>query len=562
MSFKKIMSLGLAALMTVSLAACGGGSSSASNAAEPAAEEAPAEEAAAEEAPAEEAAAEPAAAGPKGANEDPANTNTSDETLKVILASEPSSLWGAPSAKTENESQIINAALLDTLVLVDHATGDVVPNLATAWEWVDGTHCKFTLRDDVTMTDGTPLVADDVVYTVGIWTQYSPSNDTGRFVAGAVADDEHTVTIEFNVEAPDLLAMMAWSNFGIVSEDEVNAAGGLEKIESNPVMGSGKYKFVEWKSGQYIKLERNDNYWNKDWKGYFKDIQITFTSDAAARAMAVQSGDADIAYDMPVAQAAPFIGNPDVGTIVYSFGQVAHLWYNMGKNAKATKEAKVREAIDKALDFNALAGVGTAGLAQPVLGYFPEDGKYYNQTYTEEERAVDIEGAKALMEEAGYGSGVDLKILGTQEATPLYTVIQENLRAIGINLTIDTPDVPTFVQQAFGDGDYDLIMVGELTDARYPTLLPFLVKANIESGFVIGGPKWTTDEIDAAITEAIKETDEAKAKEELGALEQTMKEQFIVSNLYPELKSSVINKDLKGYTTRERGFMDLTNFYK
>jgi MarR-like DNA-binding transcriptional regulator SgrR of sgrS sRNA len=60
------------------------------------------------------------------------------------------------------EIVIISAALQDTLVKVDRATGEqLLPNLATDWEWVDGTHCRFTLRDDVTMSDGTPLVAED-----------------------------------------------------------------------------------------------------------------------------------------------------------------------------------------------------------------------------------------------------------------------------------------------------------------------------------------------------------------------------------------------------------------
>jgi peptide/nickel transport system substrate-binding protein len=355
--------------------------------------------------------------------------------------------------------------------------------------------------------------------------------------------------------------MLDWSNFGIVSEDEVNAAGGAEAAANNPVLGSGKYKFKEWKRGQSITLERNDNYWDKDWKGYYKTIVFTFTSDAAARAMAVQSGDSQVAYDMPVSQASTYLASTDVQTVMYTFGQVGHLWYNMSDGHDATQNQKVREAIDKALDYDAIAQVGTAGTGKAALGYFDTDSKYYNQTYTEDERKVDVEGAKALLKEAGYESGLELTAIGLQDVVPVYTVMQENLRAVGITLNIKTTDTAQFVQDAFG-GNYDIIDVGELTDARYPTLLPFLRSANIASGYVIGGPKATTDAIDSAIETAIEETDEAKAKEELGAIEQTMKEQTIVSNLYPEMHASVIAKDLKGYTTIERGFMDPTNFYK
>lgn len=501
-----------------------------------------------------------ASAAVKDANQDPANTEATDEALRIALASEPSTLWPAGSGKTENEAQIISSCLMDTLVAKDNATGEVIPNLASEWEWTDGTHCKFTLRDDVTMSDGSALVAEDVAYTVNdIWVALNAANDTGRFIKGATAEDEQTVTIEFSMQAPDMLEMLSMTNFGIVSKEEVEACGGPEEAAKAPNLGSGKYKFVEWNNGQSITVTRNDEYWNTDYTGYFKDITFTFTNDAAAREMAVESGDVDVAYEIPVVQAATFAESENVQTIAYDFGQVAHLWYNMTEG-HATADANVRKAIDMALDFDALAQVGTGGFGQSALGYFLPDNKYYNETYTAEERVVDAEGAKALLEEAGYADGLELSIVGMQDTAPLYTVIQENLRAIGINLTINTVDTAQFVEDAAG-GNYDLIMVGEYTEARYPTLFCFLDQETIDT-FVIGGPKTTTPEIDGMISEIIENEDEEAAKAQIAELEQLIKDQSIQTNLYTEMKSSIISNDLKGFTTRERGFLDPTNFYK
>ena len=493
------------------------------------------------------------------ANLDAPNTEVTDETLKIAFANEPATIWGAPAGQVENEAQYIAGALMDSLVKVDKETGEILPSLATSWEWVDGTHCKFTLRDDVTMSDGTPLVADDVVYTVGIWTEYSANTDTGRFVKGAVADDEHTVTIEYALEAPDLLTFMSFTNFGIVSEDEVNAAGGPEAAVTNPVMGSGKYRFVSWERGQSITLERNDNYWDPDYKGYFKTIQITFTNDAAAREMAVESGDAQVALDMPVIQAATYAGSDSVNVIAFTFGQNTHLWFNM-TDGHATADIKVRQAIMKALNYEALAQVGTAGTAPMAVGYAPAGSLYANETYTAEEKAMDIDGAKALLEEAGYGDGLDLSILGTQDSVPVYTVIQENLRAIGINVTINTPDVAQFVGDANG-GNYDLISVGDYIENRNPGILPFVSQASIDT-FVIGGPKVTTPEMDGLVQEIIAEQDQTAAKEKLAELEQIFKDDAIEMDLYPEMKAAVIAKDIKGFRTLERGFNDITSLYK
>lgn len=524
MSFKKVLSFTLAAAMTLSLGAMSVG------------------------------------AEVKGANTDPANTEVTDETLLVGLSAEPSALWMGGTGKTENEGVIIESCLTDRLVAVDRNTGDVLPRLATEWEWLDDTHCKFTLRDDVTMSDGTPLVADDVVYSVNTWMEYSPNSDTGRFLVGAEKVDDQTVTIEFNTVAPDFLNMLSWANFGIVSEDEINAAGGVEAAAKNPVYGSGRYKFKEWVSGQSITLERNDNYWDPDYKGYFKEIKFTFTNDAAARAMAVQSGDSMVAYDMPVAMASTYQADEKVQLIAHTFGQNTRLWYNMGPNAGATADIKVRQAIDKALDFNAIAMVGTAGFGQEVHGYFPEESKFYNEIFTAEERAQDIEGAKALLAEAGYPDGLELNIVGMQDQNDVFVAMQGMLAQVGIKLNINIVDTPQFVEQSNG-GMYDLIHVGDLVDARYPTIFTFFKESSINT-FCIGGAKWTTPEIEAAIDALIQEPDEAVAKEDAKALEEMLKAEMPYSNTYPEMHAALIAPDLKGYNTLERGFLDATGFYK
>lgn len=493
------------------------------------------------------------------ADVDAPNTEVTDESIQIVLSSEPSTLWGAPAGKIENESCYIANAIMDRLVEVDE-NNEVIPSLATEWEWVDDTHCRFTLRDGVELTNGEMLTADDVVYTVGIWTEYSANTDTGQFIAGAEAEDDKTVVIEFTQKAPDLLAMLSWANFGIVSEAEVEAAGGLEAAQSNPVMGVGKYRFVEWKNGESITLERNDNYWDDSYKGYFKTIKLTFTNDAAARKLAVDSGDAQVAVDMPVVQSVTYKEDANVNVVIFDFGQVTHLWFNM-LEGRATADKNVREAVMKCIDYESLAMVGTGGTATQALGFASESSQYYNETYTPEERKVDIEGAKALLAEAGYADGIDLTILGTSDLIAPYTVIQENCRAAGINLTINTPDVPSFVSDAFS-GNYDMITIGWVMDNRNPSIVTSLDKATIEAGFAIGGPKVTTDEIDTLRKEFIEEEDPAAAKEKLAQLENIMKDDCIQANMYPEMRAAVVAKDIKGYSTIERGFTSLTEFYK
>lgn len=175
----------------------------------------------------------------------------------------------------------------------------------------------------------------------------------------------------------------------------------------------------------------------------------------------------------------------------------------MGANAGATKDIKVRQAIHKALNFEAVCAISSSGHAQQEMSYAGAVCPFATEIRTPEEMTVDIEGAKQLLEEAGYGDGLELNILGVASDQAAYTVIQANLAEAGIKINIDTPDVPTFVEQGFA-GKYDLIAIGEFLTYRAPSALSFLVKANVEGpGISLGGPKWTTDEIDAQITEFI-----------------------------------------------------------
>lgn len=555
MKLKKITAALLAGAMVVSMAACGG--------AAPAAAPAPTGDAPAAEAPVEGEAAAPAegeAAGPAALlpNLDAAGTTKSDETLVVALTSEPSYLWH-PAMEGQmgtNEEQVISLAITDRLVKIDPATNEVLPMLATDWEWVDDTHLKFTIRDGVKTVSGATITADDVKYCVDLWAKNCATNDTGKFITGAEVDG-NTVTIEYNVVCPDILRMMAWTNFGIVAEADVEANGGLEACNTAPVFGSGRYKFVEWKNGESITIERNEEYWDTDVNCYYKTIKFIFTGDPAARAMAVESGDAGIAVDMPTLQSATYVSNPAIKTYIWSYGQETHLWYNMGENAGPTKDLAVRQAIDAAIDFNALAQVATAGMSGAAMSYVSGAAAYSGPYDTVETKAADPELAKQLLADAGYTDEIELNAVCLGEAADTFTTIQAMLAPIGIKLNINNTDVPTFVQATLFDKDYDLVIVGDFLTLRLPTYPQFF-----DGGMVIGGPNTTLPELTDAAKAIMAETDESKLPDEVAALDELIAKDRVCSNLYDEMKACVTGVDVKGLITVERGYADVASLYK
>ena len=546
MKFKRLIGAGLATVLAMSMIACG------------AKEQAPADGAAEGEAASQEEQME--AAGIQTANAETGNTEKTDETVTILLSGYPDYFWhvGAANMGT-NEEQIVNSCTLDRLVDYDEVTNELKPMLATSWETSeDGKTFTFHLRDDVKMSDGTPLVADDVVYTVNTWIEQCASNDTGKYLEKADKIDDQTVSITFNCSAPESLKLLSWSNFGIVSEDEINAIGGLEAASQNPTMGSGKYKFKEAKVGEYIILERNEDYWDPDYFGYFKTIKFIPVADSNSKVQAVLSGDAQVAYDMPVSQAATFATNQDARTYVYTNGEVEHLFYNM-QEGHATSDIRVRQAIQKALDFDAIAQVATAGFGKVAYAYVDESATYYQADETPEDKVRDVEGAKALLAEAGYDESNPLHIVCVTIAdqVDLYTVIQANLKEVNVDLEIQQVDMGGFVPAMLFEKSYDIAAIGDNCIFRTPTLSQFVCE-----GVVFGGPAIVMEDHVALLNTLMEAKDDAAAKEALAAYDAQLKEDTMCTNMYGALKASIVGKDIKGFSVRERAYIDATTLYK
>lgn len=551
MKVKKIVSLGLAVVMAFSMAACGGKNADSSAGGKTA----EATESAA--APADNVQEQMAASGLQTANSETGNTQKTDETVVIQLGSYPDYLWhpGAEQSGAKEE-QVINSAILDRLVDYDEVTNQVVPMLAESWE-DDGQSFTFHLRSGVKMTDGSDLTADDVVYSVNVWKEKCATNDTGKYIEGVEKVDDSTVTIKFNCVAPEILKMLTWGNFGIVSEDEVNAVGGLEAASQNPVMGSGKYRFKEAKSGEYIILERNEDYWDTNYYGYFKEIKFTFVNDSNAKVSAVMSGDAQVACDMPVAQANSFSTNEELRTYLYPNGEVEHLFFNIGEG-HPTSDILVRQAIDKALDYDAIAAVATAGYGTQALSYVQKDATYYTEGWTTEEKAVDIEGAKELLAQAGYDESNPLKIttVTLPDLVDVYTVMQANLKAAGIELEIQQVDMGGFVPAMLFDKSYDIVAIGDNLIMRTPQMPQF-----VSAGIVFGGPNKELPEHIDILTRLMAASD-AEAPAILDEYHAQLKEDYVCTNLYEILYATIVGKDIKGFSVRERGWIDITTLYR
>lgn len=445
---------------------------------------------------------------------------TSDDTLTIALALEPDTLM--PTPNSAKEGGMVIDCMCETLFKYNAETGEILPNLAS-FQWVDDTHFRVTLKEGITFQNGEVLTSEDVMYTFQVINELSPGRLSTIKLDATVVEDDYNLLFETDgtwVQAPEKWVQ---DDMVIMSKKTLEAMGGAENTALYPSdgYGTGKYIFKEWVPGQHIELERNDNYWNKDDMPYYKTLRFIFVNDAAARAMAVESGDANVGSSLPTSQAAIYQDNPNVDIHYVDTQLTGVLFMNTGNEYLANE--KVREAIYNLVNVEALNQLAANG--QGV--YCQTTISPYSIVYDEDStpRTVDVEKAKALLEEAGYGNGISIQLtaMATQQAAA--EIIQENLRQAGIEVEVTINETPTHFQWLH-DGTYDM-HIADLSAVYYTENLR-LVDGRIPTSVVYGGANYQNEEFYPLLDEAYNAYDMNERIAAYKACQDYMKEHYLV----------------------------------
>lgn len=466
------------------------------------------------------------------------NAAKSDETLVVAMSGEPTKLTCLNTSPGNNDV-IVGDLLWAPLFEMNWETLEFGPGLATHYEEIDETHYRIFLDERACFEDGTPVTAEDCVWTLKQYASTGAVQFAAYFdVDGLVVEDEHTFILAYKEYVP------GWNyeltREGIHSQAAVEAAGGLEAIDQNPGMTCGKYKLAEWAPGEYILCERNENYWG-DYVGYYKYIKFIFVGDAASRLMAVQSGDADVALSLGISQVMPLENDPNVDVAYTEVPGLHNLIYFNSAEGVFT-DPVVREAVSLMIDAEAMNQLVNMGKGELAQGYLPKQNENYFEYYEGGVKPFDPEKGIQMLKDAGYGDGFDLDLpcLPTQEA--MAVILQENLRAANINVNIRVLDASVHVQ-GLRNGVYDL----SFSSAAYPvmradifeTLNPdFVGKCN-------GGARISDLKAIEMIAKA-RSSDPATAKEGITEFMTWVYENYYLAGLNTNIDCHVMAKGLVG----------------
>jgi len=324
-------------------------------------------------------------------------------TLTMGLSTFPNSL-DMPLAAERNA---INASwpLYDSLVWVDDQ-GNVVPALAESWDISeDGTEYTFHLREGVTFHNGEPLTADAVVYS---WERGSGPEMTYNYhwqeAESVEAVDELTVKIGTGEPKPLFMRIMGL-RWAIVPPEYTEEVGD-EGFAESPV-GTGPFKFVEWVKGDRIVYEANLDYWEE---GVPKVEKLIFRPipESATRVAAIQTGEVDVVQRLTAEEAQGLLGLENVKVVRYPTDRVFYIAFNnlTTGEGEPTEDSLVRQAMNYAVDVDAIVDALFSGYARPSTGYVTPANFGYDETL--EPYGYDPEKAKELLAEAGYADGFSM----------------------------------------------------------------------------------------------------------------------------------------------------------
>lgn len=392
-----------------------------------------------------------------GKTEQAASGGSSEpKDLVLALGSEPVSL--DPQDATDGISYDATELIYDKLVTFDKDM-KLVPQLAKEWTTSDdGKKMTFKLQQGAKFQDGTPVNAEAV--KASFERILNKDNKLARyslyaeFVDKVVADSEYQVSFELKFPYAPALSTFAHPSGAIVSIKGVQEKG--KNFNKQPV-GSGPYQLKEWVSGDKLVLVPNNEYWGE--KPKLKSITIKPIKENAARALMLETGEADVIAPVPATDIERLKGNDKVNVTVYPSNR--NLYIGMNTQKAPFQDVKVRQALNYAVDKETIvkkillgqAQVSQAAISELTWGYSPAGAYPY-----------DPEKAKKLLAEAGVQPGTTIK-LWTPEGRYLMDrqiaeFVQANLEAIGFKVEFRKWEWGAYTQ-AYRDpkSGFDLFLV-------------------------------------------------------------------------------------------------------
>lgn len=548
---KRALALLLAATMVVGMTACGGnasdGNADAGNTADTAADNSADDAAGASDAAADNA--DTAADDAAGADEAQVPAGAAGEKiLSVQIGPDPETIDPALNSAVDGGNMLLHS--FECLLIVDQ-DGQLQPGQAESWETSeDGLTWTFHLRDGLKWSDGSPLTANDFVYSwkrvcdpmvaapyaetvLSMVEGYEDAIGGNLDALQVTAQDDTTLVVTLNAPCSYFGSLAAFATLSPVQQATIEANGDAWATSAETYITNGPFYISDWVPGSYILMSKNPNYWNAD-AIKLDGIKFNLIEDANASYSAYQTGEVLMIKDVPTEEIPSLEGNPEF----YVDPIIGTYYLSLNINREPFNDAKVRKALSLAIDREYVAGTlmqGTYTAAGNFMGpgWIDTDGKQFMENANGGQPYIDnaayeanLEEAKKLLEEAGYpgGEGLPTITYSTNDAG-YHKVVAEYLQQawaeLGVELNVDIVEWASFTPMR-RNGDYDASRNGWVGDYSDPSnMLDLFYSSNGNND-----GKFNNADYDAAMELSRTTLDAAERSEALHKAEDILMEEM------------------------------------
>ena len=473
--------------------------------------------------------------------------NKEDKTITIAEKAEIKTL--DPQKTVDSASLSVIQMINQKLFKIDN-DGNIIPEIAEEVTKVDTKTTLIKIKKDLFFSNGEPVTVDDVLFSLNRAKESPRMTQDFYMIESFEKVDDATIKVKTFYEAGNLLHKLASMGASIMNKKA------LEENENN-IIGSGMFKLKEWVAGDRIVLERNEYF--KEANSNIKEIIIKFIPEANSRMIMLETGEVDIAEALLPLDFQKISKEDDKFTTV-EMQSSSNMFIGFDLRDKHLSDKRVRQAIAYAINnqdivdsiYNGSATVATSPIPKITTGH-NENSNPYEQ---------NIEKAKELLAEAGYPNGFDIVLNVNEDNQRVDTavVIQDNLKAIGINVQIKTyqwASYVAFVENPSQEKGMFLMAWNIANDDPDELLYPLYHSTQIDAHTNVIFYK--NEDFDSLISKARETIDKEKRIDLYKKAQDIIQEDLPhYAILYP-MQNFAYKNNIKGIEVNKRGYFNFQN---
>ncbi|MGZ4567520.1 MAG: ABC transporter substrate-binding protein [Blastococcus sp.] len=508
---------GIAAVATVALAACGGGAS--------------------------------------GTGGSGGTTPVAGGTLTIARSQDIISM--DKTTTFDNNSIYVMEQIMEPLFTVSKDGSKVEPYLATGYD-ISADKLTYTihLRKGVTFSDGKPLTAADVKFSIDEDTK--TGTDGWGYINAAIdtvtATDDNTVTIKLKYAWAPLLADLSLFSNGIIPN---NYGGKTKDAFYQAPVGTGPFVWGSWTKGQSVKVTANKKYWGN--KPHLDAVTWTVVADANTRKLQLQGGQIDIDDTPDWSSFSSLKGTAGINAQTFPSTYEEYITFN--EQHKPFQDVHVRRAIASAIDRNAIIKTVLFGNGTVADSLLSPGTPFYDKNNGAP--GFDVAKAKQELAQSSVPNGFSTTILissGNPDQASIAQILQSELKQIGIDLKIQQLD-PTAQKQARLKSQFDMVAQAWTMDIPDPDeWTSFAVDP--DGGSHSSFSYYNNPQVIALNKQAEKETDDSKRAQLYSQLQKQVSADSPFAYLYYAPYVFAMKDSVKGFYSTPLGNYHLEDVYK